>query len=416
MTDLGGIVDYVASRTGLGVDEVLQSEVPAYVVVGALRAAEGLTNGALTVVDDVLASTGVNTNVQFSDVIQVVGGTGVPEGAAVPVLEVLSSLVLNISKAPPLNGVIELDVNPLLGRLGLGDLAGLSLELEIDNAPVVVVAPARMAMTDNGLDWLGQAEGADITIRLDASVEIGGPSFSLLTLKVPLELSTGATKATLVSATCGAGRTNSVDYTFEVEKTALQLYTDVELIVFGAEEPQPVCFPGVAEWSCPIPPADSFEHQYTGPLTGTRYGDCCYPPPSCSGLIDIKVSSSPASGDDVPSTSVPFRDLPLHNFEAQSWSVDVGTGNILGSSVSNLVNGVNVESADIACLPLGSLLNLTLDLVRPAVSGVVEPLSEYLLGPLLGSLGISLGKAEVNVIAAEQPAIQLLQYCGPEGC
>ena len=80
------------------------------------------------------------------------------------------------------------------------------------------------------------------------------------------------------------------------------------------------------------------------------------------------------------------------------------------------MNGINVESADIACLPLGSLLNLTLDLVRPAVSGVVEPLSEYLLGPLLGSLGISLGEAEVNVIAAEQPAVQLLQYCGPEGC
>ncbi|WP_194856223.1 pilus assembly protein TadG-related protein [Alloalcanivorax venustensis] len=416
VADLGDIVSYVASRTGLGVDEVLQSEVPAYVVVGALRTAGGLTGGAVKVVDDVLASSGVNTNVQVSEIIRVVGNTGVPEGAGVPVLEVLSSLILNLAETPPLNGIIELDVNPLLGGLGLGDLTSLSLELEIDNAPSVVVAPARIGKTDRGLGWLGQVEGADITIRLDASLQLGDPSFSALTLKLPLELRTGATKATLVEAACGAGSTNAVDYAFEVEKSALQLYTDVELIVLGAEEPQPVCFPGVAEWSCPIPPADSFQHQYTGPLTGTRYGDCCYPPPSCSGLIDIQVSSSSASGDDIPSGIVEFRDLPLHNFEAQARSVDVGTGDVLGSSVTNLMNGINVESADIACLPLGSLLNLTLNLVRPAVSGVVEPLSEYLLGPLLGSLGISLGEAEVNVIAAEQPAVQLLQYCGPEGC
>lgn len=416
VADLSGIVAYVASQTGLGLDEVLNSEVPAYVVVGALRSAEGLSGGALKIVDDVLDSTGVNTNVKFSDVIRVVGNTGVPEGAGVPVLEVLNSLILNISQTPPLNGVIELDINPLLGGLGLGSLAGLSLELEIDKAPGIVVAPARIGMTENGLDWLGQAQGADITLRLDASVEIGDPSFSALTLKLPLELRTGSTKATLVSATCGSGSINSVDYTFQVEKSVLQLSTDVELIVLGAAEPQPVCFPGVAEGICPIPPASSFQHQYTGPLTGIRYGDCCYPPPSCTGLIDINISSSSASGDSVPSNDLDFVDLPLRNFEAQSRSIDVGTGDVLGSSVSNLLGGINVESASIACLPMDSLLNLTLNLVRPAVSGIVEPLSEYLLGPLLGSLGISLGKAEVNVIAAKQPAVQLLQYCGPEGC
>src|SRR5699024_8993841 len=124
----------------------------------------------------------------------------------------------------------------------------------------------------------------------------------------------------------------------------------------------------------------------------------------------------PVTEGAVPSTEVTFPHLPLHDYKPRSKDVTVSNDDMLAGSVDNLLAGITVTKADIACLPLGNLLNLTVGLVRPAVQGLLQPLATGLLGPLLDSLGITLGKATIHVIAAEQPAVQLLQYCGPDGC
>lgn len=412
--DLGAIVGNISQTTGIPLDKVLGSAVPASAIVSALKGAKGLTADATAALDEILSSAGVETDIKLSNVIDVVGSTKVPGGAEVPVLAVLNSLILNLAEMPPLNGTIPLTLDPLLGSLGLGSLASISANIKLDQAPAVVVAPARKVEGEDGLEW-GHAVGADITIELNASIQAGSEAFSALTLKLPLKLSTGVARAELVGATCGQGSSNSVGYTFNVQRSLLTLSAQPELIVLGAEEPKSVCWPSVRQGLCFIPPAESFTPKYKG-LLGAQYGDCCYPPPKCSGLIDIELSSTPVTGDAVPSTSVSFYDLPLHGYEAQTKSVSVDNDDVLAGSIDNLLAGITVTKADIACLPLGNLLNLTVSLVRPVVKGLLQPLATGLLGPLLDSLGVSLGKATVHVIAVDQPAVQLLQYCGPDGC
>tara|TARA_R110001606_G_scaffold261206_15_gene409607 strand:+ start:27280 stop:29124 length:1845 start_codon:yes stop_codon:yes gene_type:complete len=411
--DLGDILNSIAEDVGVPVAELIDSEVPAKTIVQALTQVKGLSGDAVASLDQIIASAGVQTNIKLNDVIDVVGTTQVPEGASVPLMAVLNSLILNLAQMPPLNGEVELDLNPLLDSLGLGTLASIDLSLQIDQAPKVVVAPARKGETKSGYGWLGQADGADITLRLDTSVQVGGAAFSALTLRVPLELSTGMTHTDLVAATCARGTNNSVGYTFDVQRSLLALSTDVSLMVLGAEEPKPVCFPGVLRTLCPVPPADNFTRKYSG-LFGEDYGDCCYPPPKCSGLIDVELSSTPVKHDGVPSSPLPFSDLPLQGYVPTSKTL--GSGDVLSDSVGDLLDGISVTKADVACLPLGGLLNLTLDLVRPAVKGVLDPVTSNLLKPILDSLGVSLGKATVHVIATKQPPVQLLTYCGPEGC
>ncbi|MBM7334535.1 hypothetical protein [Alloalcanivorax marinus] len=424
--DLEDIVGYIAEETHLGLDEVLGSEVPAYVVVGALKAVDGLAYDAAGLLDDIIATPGIDTNVKLQDVVGVLGESAVDSGARVPLLEVVSSLIFNLAQQPPLNGVIELNLDGLTGALGLDENIKLELALEIDNTPKPVVAPARMMEGEDGLEWMGTVTGADIRLRLDILLDLGGAAFTPLRLRVPIELSTGATRAKLVGARCAAGTQNEVGFDFEVERSALTLstmkgdgYNGIEVLLLGAEEPpDDICFPAIADWACPVEREGvNWNYKYSG-LLGEDYGDCCYPPiEACGrGLLDVQIDSSPVTGRSVVSTPLYFDDLPLNQFDAQTKEVRGDTGDVLASSVNGLLEGIEVTHASLACLPLGDALNFTLDVLRPAINGVLEPLSQYLIGPLLQTLGVDLATAQVHVIAADQPAVELLEYCGPDGC
>ena len=424
--DLDAILGYIAEETNIGLDQVLGSEVPADVVVAALKTVNGLTYETAGLLDQIIAAPGIHTNVKVQNVIGVLGDTAVDSGAKVPLLSVLSSLIMNLAQMPPLNGVIELDINGLTGSLGLDDNIKLDVALEIDNTPKPLVAPARMIIGEDGPEWAGALVGADIRLRVDVLMDLGGALFTPLRLRVPLELATGATRAKLVGARCAAGTQNDVSFDFEVERSELVLdtikgdgYHGIEVLALGSREPpENVCFPAIREWACPVDREGvDWTYKYRG-LLGEEYGDCCYPPiKSCGrGLLDIQIASTPVMGDAVVNTPVYFENLPLDQFEPVTKEVRGATGDVLSKSVNTLLAGIQVTEANVACIPLGNTLNFTLDILRPAIKGVLDPLSQYLLGPLLNALGIDLGTAQLHVIAAEQAPVELLEYCGPEGC
>lgn len=410
----------------LGLGEILGSDIPAHVVVGALKSVDGLTSDTLAMLDEIIAAPGIHTNIKLEDVVGVLGDGAVDAGAKIPLLEALSGIVLDLANRPPFNGVIEVDLEGLLGPLGLDENLEVKLEIELENTPKPIIAPARMVQGDNGTEWIGSLAGADIILRLVLYMNIGAAEFSGLKLSVPLELRTGATTARLVGADCAAGSVNTVNFDFEVERSVLSLetihdgkYDGIEVGVLVAdEEPEGVCFPAIAKAFCPVYREDvTWTHKYTG-LLGTKYGDCCYPPvKACGkGLVDVRISSTPVTGEAVPTSMLYFDDLPLDAFEAISEEVSGDTGSVLRKSVTNLLDGISVDHASIACIPLDGLLNGLVDVITPVLDGLLVPLSDYLLGPLLEALGVNLGTATVHVIAAKQPSVKLLQYCGPEGC
>lgn len=58
---------------------------------------------------------------------------------------------------------------------------------------------------------------------------------------------------------------------------------------------------------------------------------------------------------------------------------------------------------------LGNLLNPIVDLIEGLLDTVVESLGEALINPLLRTLGIGLGSISVNVSAANQDSIQVIE-------
>ena len=55
-------------------------------------------------------------------------------------------------------------------------------------------------------------------------------------------------------------------------------------------------------------------------------------------------------------------------------------------------------------------------LIQTTIEGLVEALGTTLIDPLLNAIGISLGTTKVEITGADQNNVQLLEYCGPEGC
>lgn len=430
VVDLADIVNELVAENlvlgNLGLDYILGSEVPAYVVVGLLKGVDGLSSDTVALLDEVVDGIGVDTTIKLEDVITVLGDSSVDSGAKIPLLELVSGIVLDLAQQPPFNGVIPLSLTGLTGPLGLDENLILDLELTIDQAAKPVVAPARMVMGSDGAEWMGIFHGADISLRLVAHVNIGDSNFSVLKLSVPLELSTGASTARLVGASCASGLDNAVAFDFEVERSLVKLSTihdgvldGIQLQVLAASEPpEEVCFPAVLDRFCPDESRDdvTWTYKYRG-LFGEEYGDCCYPPVNAcgSGLVDIRISSSPEGGGFKEKLETPYLSLG----EEWNYEKDLKGNNseVLIGTIQQLLDGLNVDQASVACLPLDGLVNGLVDgVITPTLTGLLEPLTDYLLAPLIEALGVNLGTATLHVIAAEQPAVQLLEYCGPEGC
>jgi hypothetical protein len=60
-------------------------------------------------------------------------------------------------------------------------------------------------------------------------------------------------------------------------------------------------------------------------------------------------------------------------------------------------------------ISLGQVLNPVIDLIEDLLSDVVVSLGDALINPLLRTLGVGLGGISVNVSAANQDAIQVIE-------
>ncbi|MCE7525008.1 hypothetical protein, partial [Alloalcanivorax xenomutans] len=92
------------------------------------------------------------------------------------------------------------------------------------------------------------------------------------------------------------------------------------------------------------------------------------------------------------------------------------SGQVLADSLNSLLGTIDIEELDLLGIPLADPLAFIVDALSGIVDIVVGPILEYVLGPLLDFLGVSLGQAKLNLLKSEQSTVQLLQYCGPEGC
>ncbi|WP_284455658.1 hypothetical protein [Alloalcanivorax xenomutans] len=445
----------------LGVGDLLEIDVPAEILISALGAVSNLTGDAVSELDSAIALLGVDTNLRLSDVIYVLGQGAVDSGAEIPVLSMLNSIVLNL--ANKLDKPISLDLDGLTSSLGLGDVLGLNVEIDVNQAPKIVVAPARKV---DG-QWLGESTGEDITIRLGLILDLApNTEFLNFVAIVPLEISTGAAKSTLVGARCASGSNNNVDFDFDIGRSVLRVatyeYAGDNSCYGSSLSRSGICakigllFPssGIGEDYMPDPlqigchvrnpclsnynwdpgPSCSRPRLFQSPVSGNRGGWCRYDQdadfelnlvntiinvgniePEATLPKPLLITKVPLSDDEAPA------DLPAeceYEESARQVTCTLGlqSGQVLADSLNSLLGTIDIEELDLLGIPLADPLAFIVDALSGIVDIVVGPILEYVLGPLLDFLGVSLGQAKLNLLKSEQSTVQLLQYCGPEGC
>lgn len=448
--DVGDLLHYLTKELP-GVNNLLNGDVPLHLVVqGLLNGVGGATTAAGQGLDQLLQGIGVETNVKLGNVLKVIGDLEVvPEGAKVPVLGLLTGLVLDLGKE--LDGKIELDTNKLLQLPGmdsglLSDIFGVKLKLDIESPPSFVIAPARQ---DGEGQWVGVAQGADIGVELSLYLYLGdNHHFNVFRVDVPVKVKGGKSTARFIGSSCAQGSENSVDLYFEVEKQVLELDSAIEVAV--AESPSSgideICFPSVLQQHCPVRDHSEYptftpkvtnqwgwcsytltkwwvlqQHCYGRFEPGANanvWGRCCYEN-TCTSLATVGVYADPQKIESISSTrvAIPSVNLEMPNgvFNKIEESVKIPSGRVLADTLVGLLESLKV-TANIACIPIGEVANLLLDVLEPVLSAVLAPLVEYVIGPLLELLGVSLGEAKLIVTGVEQSKVSVIENCSIEHC
>lgn len=435
---LGGL-DLPGGLLGLGA--LLETDIPAHVLLGALKGVSSLVDGlhVLDSVDKALPYLGIDTSLKLGDVINIVGEGAIQSGAKLPVLSVLSSVILNLGAKQLQDINLGVDVAKLLGIPSEYNILSLGLQVAIDEAPAVVVAPARMALDDDS--WIGTATASDIKVKVSLKLDLVPNTPVKIILEVPLELSTGYARARFIGASCAQGNDNLVDLQYEVQRgvLALSTFNDGILARVGLDVPdfrKPYSLCGIRTcW---------FDYTYNHRSGGNKPWGCllnnwgwCVPDQSESGktelnLVKVQIASNPVETEQMFSTKLTIEGVGLDGDLSQmvgsggSCTVQGNqtiechltgdSGKILAGTLKALLDGLDVRSAQLVGIELKALLNILVDGLNAVLSPILEVLSVYVLGPVLESLGIQLGNAKINVIAASQPAMLLMEGCSLESC
>lgn len=431
LIDVGDLLGFLTEDIP-GVGNLLNGDVPLELIVeGILKGVNEATGEVVGGVDKLLEAIGADTNVKLGNVLQIAGDAEViPQGSKIPALGLLTGLILELGKEKGLDGFIALDLNRLLTMPGsevglLENILEAKLKIDIDSPPKFVIAPARQ---NSDGSWIGEVHGADLSIELKLGLSLGQEGiFRLLAIDVPITVEGGKSTAKLVGTDCAIGQNNKVNLEFEVEKSVLDITSDIR--IKALEGPPENCFPRVLEATCPVR-ADSayprFEHTWTGPL-GARWGTCCYES-LCPSAIDIGVQTNPQSVAAIAAINrmIPNVSLTLGEngeFEEIVETTDVTSGVALANTLRNLVGGLRVSGGTLLCIPVGELLNLLLEArignapsLKEGLAELVAVLGEYVIGPLVELLGIHLGEAKVTITGVEQSKVSVIENCSIERC
>ncbi|MCG8391854.1 MAG: hypothetical protein MI745_02115 [Pseudomonadales bacterium] len=378
--------------SNLGVDDVAEFlHLDADLLATAIGDVGGVAAPIATMLDDIAVSQGIET-IKVGDIIEVVEGASVPEDSEFPVYDLVISLVLNLAEQQQAGegGILDLPLNindlniPLIANINTVDLG-----LHVGEPPTVVTGPARQDQDGN---WKTQFYAPDVTLQLSANAQIfpvgllGVVEFSLADLDIPLSVNAGGGQGALVSAECAKGAQNTVEFAVNLER-------EVARIVTGSLDSDGNLQPAALD-------ADVGELQLLFGIL--RLGPLLH--------LNAEVDGS-VPGVEETVVLDPRYDLYCDPVEGCS---DLSHEE-LGDGLSGLDLGITIneatllETGQFGGIPLGSLLNPVVDLIEDLLSDVVASLGEGLINPLLRTLGVGLGGISVNISAANQDGVQLIE-------
>jgi len=374
-----------------GVDDLVDLlPLEASALAAALRDVGGATAPVAEMLDDLVTAQGIET-IKVSDIVDVVENASVPASSEFPVYDLVISLVLNLAEQQQAGegGVLSLPLNinnlsvPLIANINTVDLG-----LNVGEPPTVAVGPARQ---DADGEWVTSFYAPDVTLQLSADVELlpinlGLVAFSLADLTIPLAVNAGGGEGQLVSADCARGTANTVEFGVNIEREVARIVTG-KLSSDGELQPEPLeaSVGRLTLLSGLLPPIEGILYlraEVEGRVEGVE--ETVFMDPRYDLYCD------PVDGCD------------------QSQYSDLGDG-LSGLDLTVEVKEASLLKSSLGLINLTPLLEPILEPVLTLLNDVISSLAEAVINPLLRTLGVGLGGISVNVSAANQDGVQLIE-------
>jgi len=378
---LGDVLDGVGVDT---VEELLSTDVLVGSLLGALDSAADPLAGVGGAMDQLIAGAGVET-VKLADVIDIVGSGEIPENSRLPLYDTVMALALNLVEGTLIEGALP-DT-----QINIPGVTETKIELFVGKAPSVVVGPARIG--EDG-EWETRFHAPDVGLTISSDLNI----LNLLTVRLPLAVQAGGGTGELVWARCARGTgSNLVTVGIDVESQAARIATgQIDGSGFLQQEPVELTVLGDLPGGLTVASITADLDLAVG--GGQERVELSYT------LDEDNPSSVFTEGglSDADFSSLNIDVELLEEEDECSWFLDClldGVGDVL----SGIIEGIT------------TLLGLE-QLIQTTIEGLVEALGTTLIDPLLNAIGISLGTTKVEITGADQNNVQLLEYCGPEGC
>ena len=383
--------------TATGVNDLVDLlDLDASELAAAIRDVGTATAPVADLLDGIVTAQGIDT-IKVGDIISVVENASVPASSEFPVYDLVISLVLNLAEQQQAGagGVLSLplDINNLSVPL-IANINTVDLGLNVGEPPTVAVGPARQ---DEDGEWVTRFYAPDVTLQLSAQVELLpinlGPllSLSLADLTVPLAVNAGGGEGQLISADCARGTSNSVEFGVNLEREVARIVTG-RLTAAGELQPERL-EANVGRLSL---------------LSGLL--------PPIEGILYLNAEvDGEVPGIEETVFLDPRYDLYCDPIEGcdQSQYNDLGDG-LSGLDLEITVHEASLLRSSFGLINLTPLLKPILDPVLELLSNVISSLAEGLINPLLRTLGVGLGGISVNVSAANQDGIQLIENIAVE--
>lgn len=395
-TDLNSLEDATVQLGDLlsaaGVDDLVELlPLEASALAAALSDVGGIAAPVADMLDDLVTAEGIET-IKVADIISVAENASVPDSSEFPVYDLVISLVLNLAEQQQAGegGVLSLPLN--INNLSIpliANITAVDLGLNVGEPPTVAVGPARQNADG---EWVTSFYAPDLTLQLSAEVEllpinIGGLlSFSLADLTIPLAVNAGGGRGQLVSADCARGTANTVEFGVNLEREVARIVTGT-LTSDGELQPEPLeaTVGRLTLLSGLLPP-----------IEGILY-------------LNAEVDGL-APGVEETVFMDPRYDLycdPVDGCDQLRYS-DLGDG-LSGLDLDVEVNEASLLKSSFGLINLTPLLKPILDPVLALLDDVILSLAQAVINPLLRTLGVGLGGISVNISAANQDGIQLIE-------
>jgi len=374
-----------------GVDDLVDLlPLEASVLAAALRDVGGGAAPVADMLDDLVTAQGIET-IKVADIISVAENASVPDSSEFPVYDLVISLVLNLAEQQQAGegGVLSLPLN--INNLSIpliANITSVDLGLNVGEPPTVAVGPARQNADG---EWVTSFYAPDLTLQLSADVELlpidlGLVAFSLADLTIPLAVNAGGGEGQLVSADCARGTANTVEFGVSLEREVARIVTGT-LTSDGELQPEPLeANVGRLTLLSGLLP----------PIEGILYLNA-----EVDGLVP---------GVEETVFMDPRYDLycdPVDGCDQLRYS-DLGDG-LSGLDLDVEVNEASLLKSSFGLINLTPLLKPILDPVLALLDDVISNLAQAVINPLLRTLGVGLGGISVNISAANQEGVQLIE-------